>query len=118
MKDNFYKMTKKEKVLLENFLTARNQGLLFNKSNINLQGKAMHQDPATNRQIPVGEGIIPQVERFASKYNYAKMTREVFKTVLNQMTAKSDKPTGNTYTFICNEKAWQDIQDALGETLY
>jgi hypothetical protein len=106
IKDSFYKMSKKEKVLLENFLTARNQGLLFNKSNINLQGKAIHQDPATNRQIPVGEGIIPQVERFASKYNYAKMTREVFKTVLNQMTAKSDKPTGNTYTFICNEKAW------------
>ena len=118
IKDSYYKMSKKEKVLLENFLTARNQGLLFNKSNINLQGKAIHQDPATNRQIPVGEGIIPQVERFASKYNYAKMTREVFKTVLNQMTAKSDKPTGNTYTFIVNEKAWQDIQDALGETLY
>ena len=118
MKDNFYKMTKKEKVLLENFLTARNQGLLFNKSNINLQGKAMHQDPATNRQIPVGEGIIPQVERFASKYNYAKMTREVFNRVLQEMSAKADKPTGNTFTFICNEKAWQDIQYALGDVLF
>ena len=56
----------------------------------------MHQDPATNRQIPVGEGIIPQVERFASKYNYAKMTREVFNRVLQEMSAKADKPTGNT----------------------
>lgn len=118
LKDNFYKMTKKEKNLLENFLTARNQGLLFNKSNINLQGKAIHQDPATNRQIPVGEGIIPQVERFANKYNYVKMTREVFNTVLNQMASKADQPTGNKFVFIVNEKAWQDIQYALGDILF
>lgn len=118
MSEKLYKMSKKEKVLMENFLMARNQGLLHNKSNINLNGKAIHQDPATNRQIPIGEGIIPQVERFANKYNYVKMTREVFNTVLQQMSTKSDKPIGNTYTFLVNEKMWQDIQYALGDTLF
>lgn len=117
MSEQYYKMSKKEKVLLDNFLTARNQGLLFNKSNIDVNGKARQQDPATNRQIPIGEGIIPQIERFASKYNYAKMTKSVFDTVLQTLNAKADKPTGNKYTFIVNEKAWNDIQNALGDLL-
>ena len=32
--ETIYKMTKKEKNLLENFLYARNNGLLFNKCNV------------------------------------------------------------------------------------
>lgn len=117
MKESYYKMDKKEKVLLDNFLTARNQGLLFNKSNIDLNGRANIQDPATNRPVPIGEGIIPQVERYADKYGYTKMTREVFNTVLRTMNKKSEKSTGNHYLFILNDKAWEDIQYALGDML-
>lgn len=43
--EKIYKMTKKEKELLDNFLTARNQGLLFNKTNIDKNGKATICDP-------------------------------------------------------------------------
>ena len=38
-------MNKKEKELLDNFLLSRNQGLLFNKTNIDVNGKATVCDP-------------------------------------------------------------------------
>ena len=57
--------------------------------------------------------MIPQVEAFASKYAYNKLTINVFKTALSALIEKAIKPTGNHFVFICNEKAWQDIQDVL-----
>lgn len=63
------------------------------------------------------DGIIPQVERYASKYVYSELTVDAMKTALNMLGQKSEKPTGNRYAFICNEKAWMDIQDKLSEWL-
>lgn len=54
----------------------------------------------TGRPIYIGDGIIPQVERFASKYAFNKLTMEIFRTVLAMLGEKAEKPTGNTYTFI------------------
>ena len=39
--------------------------------------------------------IIPQVERFASKYAFAKLTVNIFNTVLAMMVDKTDQSTGN-----------------------
>lgn len=44
-----YKMLKKEKELLDTFLYAVNTGLLLNKGNIDINGKATIVDPDTNR---------------------------------------------------------------------
>lgn len=49
MTEQIYKMDKKEKVLLDNFLYARNAGLLFNKTNVDKNGKATIVDPDTQR---------------------------------------------------------------------
>ncbi len=51
LKEVTYKMDKKEKELLDNFMTSRNQGLLFNKTNIDVNGKATIVDPDTGRPI-------------------------------------------------------------------
>lgn len=115
--ETIYKMDKKEKNLLENFLTVRNNGLLFNKCNVDANGKPTIVDPDTGRPIYIGDGIIPQVERFASKYAYTKLTLEVFQTVIATLNEKATQPTGNKYMFICNEKAWNDIQTVLGDYL-
>ena len=40
-----YKMDKKEKQLLDSFLFARNNGLMFNRSNVDKNNKATIQDP-------------------------------------------------------------------------
>lgn len=45
------------------------------------------------------------------------MSSEVFKTVLRCLNQKADKPTGNHYLFLCNEKLYDDIQNTLGEFL-
>jgi hypothetical protein len=39
-----------------------------------VNGKPTIVDPDTNRPIYIGDGIVPQVERFANKYAYAKLT--------------------------------------------
>lgn len=107
-------MDKTQKTLLENFLTARNQGLLFSKGNVNPEtGKPTIVDPDTGRPIYIGEGLIPQVEAYASKYAYNKLTMNVLKTILQGLNEKAEKPTGNSYMFIVNEKAWYDLQDLL-----
>lgn len=116
-KETMYKMDKLETNLLKNFLTVRNNGLLFNKSNVDKNGKPTISDPDTGRPIYIGDGIIPQVERFASKYVYTKLTTEAFNTAMSMMNEKSENPTGNTYVFICNEKMWNDIQTTLSEWL-
>ncbi len=115
--ETIYKMDKKEKVLLDNFLYVRNNGLLFNKCNVDVNGKPTICDPDTGRPIYIGDGIIPQVERFASKYAFAKLTLEVFHTVLATLNEKATQPTGNKYMFICNERMWNLLQHVLGDYL-
>lgn len=110
-------MDKLETNLLENFLTVRNNGLLFNKTNVDKNGKPTIFDPDTGRGIYIGDGIIPQIERFASKYVYTRLTAEAMNTAISMMNEKAENPTGNKYVFICNEKMWQDIQTTLSEWL-
>lgn len=57
--------------------------------------------------------IIPQVERFAGKYVFNKLTARVLNTAIDAMTTKSDNPTGNHYIFICNSRMWSAIQASL-----
>ena len=67
--------------------------------------------------IYIGDGIIPQVERFASKYSFAQLSLEVFHTVLATLNEKATQPTGNHYMFICNERMWNLLQRVLGDYL-
>lgn len=57
--------------------------------------------------------IIPQIERFAGKYVYSKLTPKVMDTAITAMIAKSEKLTGNKYVFICNQRLWMEIQTTL-----
>lgn len=82
-----------------------------------VNGKSTITDPDTGRPIYIGDGIIPQVEQFANKYAFNKLTMEVFRTVLSMLGEKAEKPTGNTYAFICNERIWYLVQDALSSFL-
>lgn len=117
MKETIYKMDTVEKNLLKNFMEVRNQGLLFNKSNIDANGKPTISDPLDGRPIYIGDGLIPQVERFASKYIYNKLTVDAFITAIQQMVEKAENPTGNQFMFICNEKLWYDVQTVLSNWL-
>ena len=64
-------MKKKEQELLDTFMYVRNNGCLFSKNNHDANGRCTVFDPQTQRPIPIGDGIIAQVERYANKYAYA-----------------------------------------------
>ena len=49
--EGVYKMLKKEKELLDTFMYSVNTGLLLNKGNVDINGRATIQDPDTNRPI-------------------------------------------------------------------
>jgi hypothetical protein len=112
--ETIYRMDKVQKNLMDTFLVGRNQSMLFSKGNVNpLTEKPTIVDPDTNRPIYISDGVIPQVEAYASKYAYNKLTINVFKTMIQALNEKATKPTGNHYMFIVNEKAWYDLQDIL-----
>ena len=71
----------------------------------------------TGRPIYIGDGVIPQVERFASKYAFNNFTIQVFQAAMSAMAEKAEQPTGNHWIFICNERMWSLVQNILGEYL-
>jgi hypothetical protein len=112
-----FRMDKKEKQLLDSFLYARNNGLMFNRTNVDKNGKATLKDPVTNRPIYIGDGVLPQIERYCGKYIFNKLTINVFQTAMNEMVQKAEKPTRNKFIFICNEMMWTMVQNVLSEYL-
>jgi hypothetical protein len=116
--EGVYKMERKEKELLDTFMYAMNQGLAFNKGNIDVNGRATISDPDTSRPIYIGEGLIPQIEAAANKYVYgAKITTSLFNKIMSDMSDKAQSDTGNKLIFIVNRKLWNDVQITLGEYL-
>lgn len=111
--ETLYKMNKKEHELLENFMYVRNNGLLFGKTNVDSNGRPTISDPDTNRPIYMGDGIIPQIERYANKYAYANLSVSAFETAMDHMRQKSKSSQGNSYVFIVNERLYSQIQTVL-----
>jgi len=117
MTETIYKMDTVQKNLLDTFLTGRNNALMFSKGNVGADGKPTIVDPDTNRPIYISDGLIPQVEAFASKYAYNVLTINTLRTAMYALNEKADKPTGNTYLFICNERFWYDVNKVLDAEL-
>ena len=116
-KEVIFRMPKINQVLLESFMTARNNSLLFGKSTMNAEGKCTVHDPHTNRPLIAGDGAIPQINRFAGMYSYSKLNVGVFNKAIMTMSQKSANPTGNEYIFIVNERLYADIQVVLAQHL-
>ena len=60
--------------------------------------------------IITSEGAIPQIERFATKFIFSKLTVAWLKKALNALVLKSDKKLGNHYVMITNSLLWDDVQ--------
>lgn len=116
-KEAIFQMPKVNQLLLESFMDVRNNGLLWQKGTMDANGKSTIMDPGTNRPLIAGDGAIPQIERFASQFNYSKLSVAVFNKALTTMTQKSEKPQGNTYIFVCNEILYADVQMVLADFL-
>ena len=104
----YFKMNKKEKQCMDHFLLTREQHCIFGQTNFDLNGKCLDQDEH-GRDIPMGDGVIPQIERYCDKFAYSTLTSDVLDDVMNTMIEKSDTPMGNTYAVVCNEKMYQQF---------
>lgn len=85
----------KKKILLDNFMEARNNMMLWQHTTMDENGKSMLTD-REGRTIIAGDGIVQQIQRYASKYNYTKLTTNLLNEIILTLTKKSDKVTGNT----------------------
>lgn len=56
--EKIFKMMKKEKELLDTFMYSMNTGLLLNKGNVDVNGKATIAEPDTQRPIKIYVGVI------------------------------------------------------------
>lgn len=115
--EKIYRLEPMKKNLIQNFLYARENMILLAKGNIGVDGKATISDRSTGRPIYIGDGMIPQIERFASKYAGNRVTINTFHTIISTMVEKAESPTGNHFCFMVNEKAWAIVQRVLGDYL-
>ena len=111
--DPWYEMNSLDKDVLDTFMLARNNALVWSKTNMNVDAKPKIYEPGTNRPIISGDGLIPQIERFASKFVFVNITAKLFNNAMAQMVAKSEKATGNTFAFIVNTMMWNDFQNSM-----
>jgi len=110
--DSYYKMNKKEKECMDNFLISREQSNVFSETNYDVNGKCLDQDDH-GRDIPMGDGVIPQISRYCDKFSYSILTSDVFNDVLAAMREKSETPTGNVYAVICNERFYDQVGNLM-----
>lgn len=113
LNEKIYAMDPMSKVLMDNFMQAREQMLLMSKTNIDVNGKATISTRNTGREIPIGEGLIPQIERYCSKHVASKVTINTFHTIISEMVRLADNPQGNHFIFICNEQMMAIINKVL-----
>lgn len=115
--EKIYKLEPMKKNLIENFLYVRENMILLAKGTMGVDGKSTLSDRSTGRPIQIGEGMIPQIERFASKYSANRITINTFHTIISTMVQKAEKPTGNLFLFVVNEQMWGIVQRVLGDYL-
>lgn len=114
--EKIFAWPEKKKVLLENFMAARNQSLLWQHTTMDVDGKATITD-AEGRPIIAGDGIIPQIQRYASKFNYTTLDTKLFNRMLITLSKKCNSATGNNFVFVVNSKLYYDMQEALATYL-
>ena len=112
-----FKMPGRHKLLLDNFTEARNNMAMWSKSTMDANGRCTVQD-RQGRDLICGDGVIPQYMRYASKYNYSKMSMNVMSEAMNALAQKSDSPVGNTWAFVVNQVLYNDIQKNLANFLF
>jgi hypothetical protein len=114
--DMFYKLSPVEKVVLDNFYISKNNNMLFGRSNYDVNGKCLVQDDQ-GRDLPSGDGIIPQIERYCDKLVFSNLSVPVFEEVIHTLKSKSANPKGNKYTFIINSRMDLLVNKVLREYL-
>lgn len=116
-KDHVFKLPGIKKVLMDNFMEARNNGMIWNKTTMDAQGKCMLHD-RQGRDLICGDGVVAQISRYCNKTNYTKLSESILRQVLRDLADKCEEQMGNTFTFICNSILFDQLQDVCGDFLH
>lgn len=92
-------MPGRKKLLLDNFMEARNNSLMWQKSTMDENGRCTLQD-RQGRDLVAGDGVMAQYMRYASKYSYSKLSMNVMNEAMSTLSQKCDSSTGNTLGII------------------
>lgn len=115
-KNYLFKMPGMKKVLLDNFMDARNNSLMWQKSTMDEHGKCTLHD-RQGRELIAGDGLVPQINRYASKYNYSKLSANVLTEAMTALAEKCEDSVGNKFVFAVNDILYRDMQHSLAEFL-
>jgi hypothetical protein len=115
-KETIYKLNKKEKDVVDTFLYARENSMIFSESNFDVNGKCMIQDEK-GRDIPMGDGIVAQIERVCDKFLFSDLNIDIIEDAMQSMAEKSDTRQNNHWTFTCNDKFWNKFNKLMKNDL-
>ena len=115
--DPIFTLKKADEQVIENYLEARDMALVWGKANVDANGKPKIYDDETGRPVVSADGLIAQLERFATKFVFSKLTVAYFQKALATLVSKSTKPTGNDYLFLVNTRMWNEINTVLDRWL-
>jgi hypothetical protein len=110
--NEYYKLQKLEKDVLESYLWARENHLIFGESNFDTNGKCTMTDE-TGQIVPIGDGVIKQIERYCEKFVYSVLTIRWFEDIMATMREKATNAIGNVFAFVVNER----LYDQFGRTM-
>ncbi len=111
--DPVYRLPGVKKVLLDNFMLVRENKFAWGKSDVDSAGNPKIYEPETGRPLITSDGAISQIERFATKFVFSRLTVAWLKKALAALVAKCDKGTGNKFLFLCNTLMWDDVQSVI-----
>lgn len=115
-KNYLFKMPARQKLAIDTFHEAQNNLMMWGKSTMDENGKCTLHD-RTGRELIAGDGLIAQIERYASTYNYARFSTNVLTEAITELAQKCEESTGNTFAFLCNDILFADLQRVCAEFL-
>jgi hypothetical protein len=95
---------------LESYLWARENHLLFGETNFGVLCKTKK-----GQDIPIGDGVIKQIERYCEKFAYSVLTTRWLEDIMASM--RSANSIGNTYAFVVNERLYDQLGRLLKDDL-
>lgn len=116
-KAHVFKMPGMKKVLLDNFMDARNNGMIWNKTTMDANGHCTLHD-RQGRDLICGDGVVAQISRYCGKTNYAKLSTSILQQVVQDLADKCEESMGNHFAFVVNDRLFSDLQKTCAEFLH
>lgn len=110
---DFYRQDAAKKAMMDKLMLSINSGLLFSQGGFD--DKLIHMcRELDGREIPIGQGVIPQVRAYGQfmAYNSA-ITESILQEIINVIVDRRPKKTGNDLVFLVNWRLFQQVNKAL-----